>query len=251
MSEQVQEAGGRSSHEQLRARLKRFGASRDQSMIGATEIIALGGAALLLVLVVIAYLYFLVPAQSRVASFQLERSRLQEQLRGSQDQIQHDRDTQVTVQRITESLADFENNYLSEPGKGRMRLYDELNELIRKNSLRNTSGPTYVSLLPLGSKDSKAVAKAGNMKWQSTYPGIGVNLTVEGNYQNLRHFIYDIERNGQFIIINSVELERATQQSGSSEAAQPDGAKGSLVSLRLDMATYFQQSAEEVSTTAK
>jgi hypothetical protein len=126
-----------------------------------------------------------------------------------------------------------------------MGLYDSLNQLIRKNAVRNTSGPTYVPLEPTGSK-SAGGSKSVNTKWQSIYPGIAISVTVEGQYQNLRRFIRDIETSKQFLIINSVELERATETDNSAPTAgDPNAAaRGSLVSLRLEMATYFKRGSE-------
>ncbi len=79
-------------------------------------------------------------------------------------------------------------------------------------------------------------------KWQSFYPGVSVMVTVEGSYENIRRFIRDVERSRQFLVINEVELQRADQNSGpvSAEGATP-GSRGSLVSLQLNMATYFQR----------
>src|SRR5207248_9039441 len=95
---------------------------------------------------------------------------------------------------------------------------------------------------------------------QSVFPGIGVTLTVEGTYPNLRRFIRDIEADNQFVVINTVELEGVTDSSAASQsalaqaqapstvmpenpmAAVPPAAptvtitRGALVSLRLDMA---------------
>jgi Tfp pilus assembly protein PilO len=74
-------------------------------------------------------------------------------------------------------------------------------------------------------------------------------VTVEGQYQNLRRFVRDLEANKQFIIINSVELERSTEANSSpppTEEGEPSsGTRGSLVSLRLEMTTYFQRAAPE------
>jgi Tfp pilus assembly protein PilO len=79
-------------------------------------------------------------------------------------------------------------------------------------------------------------------KWQSAYPGIAVDVTVEGQYQNVRHFIQDIERSKQFIIINQVELQRATENSAPQVAGEgASGSRGSRVSLQVNMATYFQR----------
>ena len=130
-----------------------------------------------------------------------------------------------------------------------MDSFRELNELIVKNNLKNTSGPTYTPLDPTGVKSSSG--KTVVTKWQSFYPGTAVMVTVEGEYQNVRRFIRDIERSRQFVVINEVELQRASQNyapisaeeggGGGAAAGAGSGTRGSLVTLQLNMATYFQR----------
>lgn len=228
--------------ERIRTRLTRIHKARRRGVLGIAEIAGLCAAGLLLLAVLVGYFYFSVPAQSRLASLMLERDRLQKQLRISQDDFDRDLDTKATVQKITTSLQDFETVRLAARGGGRMLLYEELNQLMKKNGLRNTSGPTYTALEPLGSRSAEqAAAVAANSavtKWQSVYPGIAVNVTVEGQYQSIRHFVRDIESSKEFIVINAVELERATESN-----VQPGTEKSGsgLVSLRLDLAIYFQR----------
>ena len=224
----------------IRMKLQRIRKARRGGMFGVAEIIALGGSAVVLLTVLLGYVYFLIPARSNLQVQQLERSRLQNQLRSSQDLIRQEQDTQTIVEKITQSLDDFENTRLPNRSQGRMSLYDELNQLIRTNGLRNTSGPSYTQLESIDSKKITTGSKSASAKWQSVYPGIGVSLTVEGSYQNLRRFIRSIEASKQFVIINAIELERATE-TNTAESASTSGARGSLVSLRLDMATYFQR----------
>jgi Tfp pilus assembly protein PilO len=68
-------------------------------------------------------------------------------------------------------------------------------------------------------------------------------LTVEGQYQDVRHFISDVERSKQFVVINQVELQRANENSApaSADAGGGSGTRASLVSLQLNMTTYFQR----------
>jgi Tfp pilus assembly protein PilO len=228
----------------IRMKFQRIRKSRRSGMFGVAEIIALAGSVIILLTVLFSYFYFLIPARSHLEERQLERSRLQNQLRGSNDLMRQGQNTQSTVDKITESLTDFEDNRLPNRNQGRMGLYDELNQLIRKNGLRNTSGPSYTTLESLDSKKSTSGAKSASAKWHSVYPGIGVSLTVEGSYQNLRRFIRSLEVSKQFIIINAIELERATE-TNTAESASTSGARGSLVSLRLDMATYFRRANGE------
>ena len=225
-------------------RLRGFSSSRRNKMFGLAEVVALGGSSLILFLVIFSYLYFFVPARSRFASLQLERAWLHVNLRKSNDIVSQGHDTQATVDKITQSMNAFETMGLVRQDQGRMGLYDELNQMIGKNGLRNTSGPTYTPLEPAGAKSNNA--KSASTKWQSVYPGIGVTVTVEGQYQSIRHFIRDIENTRQFIVINQVELQRATETNAPSvEGAPGSGSRGSLVSLQLNMATYFQRSNSE------
>jgi Tfp pilus assembly protein PilO len=230
---------------EFRARLNSLRISRQSPVFGVAEIIGLAGSLLILVLVVVAYLYFLVPARSRRATLELERARLQSQLRNSQDVLIRGQSTDATVHTITQSLDAFETTGLVEANRGRMGLYDSLNTLIRKNGLRNTSGPAYTPLEPIGSKATPG-SRAANTKWQSIYPGISISVTVEGPYQNLRHFVRDIETSKQFVIINTVELERATESnSATTSDTAAAGSHSALVSLRLEMTTYFQRGGTE------
>lgn len=236
-----------SNRNSISARLATLNISRQNGILGPAELVALAGSGLILVLVVVSYLYFLAPARSRIETLKLERTRLQAQLQTSQAVVLKGQTTEATVQTITQSLDGFETKRLVAPDSGRMGLYDTLNQLIRKNGLRNTSGPTYTPLDPTGQKAGSSGAKSASAKWQSIYPGIAISVTVEGQYQSLRRFVRDIETDKQFIIINSVELESASETNSPTpaEGAAATGSRGTLVSLRLELATYFQRSAGE------
>ena len=93
-----------------------------------------------------------------------------------------------------------------------------------------------------------------------------MSVTVEGPYQSVRHFVRDIEMSRQFLIINAVELEGVTQSGTATpetsivrtpapvrggraavplKVPPPAGGRGTLVSLRLDLATYFRRAGSE------
>ena len=225
-------------------------------LIGVPELIGLAGAALIALLTIFAYFYFYLPAQSRLTSTQLERERLQAVLRSSQKGLETNKTVSEKINEIGASMKDFEGNYLSSAATGRMSLYTTLNELIKSNGLRNTAGPSYSPLDTIGTKSqvnaTTTAERQSHAKWQTIYPGIEVSITVEGPYQRVRHFVRDIETSRQFLIINEVELEGVTQSGGPLEtlpvtssrpaaiAPTPTG-KGALVSLRLEMATYFRR----------
>ena len=249
-------------------RLDRLKRAPALTVIGLPELIGLAGAALLALITIFAYFSFYLPAHNRLASAQLERDRLQTQLRLSEALLKENTTTSESVDQRIASVKDFESNWLAVSGPGRLSLYAELNNLIRNNGLRNTAGPSYSPLDPVGSKSqvqpTASAEKQSNAKWQTIYPGIAVSVTVEGPYQSVRHFVRDIETSRHFLIINAVELEGVTQ-SGVDQAMAapippartqaPPGAgrtpppivtppvvgRGALVSLRLDLATYFQR----------
>ena len=249
MTEQPAPKPRAGSRDLIRARLETLNISRQNGVVGPAEIIALAGSGVILVLVMVSYLYFMAPARSRLEALKLERARLQSQLKNSQALVLQGQTTEAAVQTITQSLDGFESRRLVSSDRGRMGLYDSLNQLIRKNGLRNTSGPTYTPLDPAGQKTGTSGAKSASAKWQSIYPGIAISLTVEGPYQNLRRFVRDLETDKQFIIINSVELESATETNSQApvEGSAGTSARGTLVSLRLELATYFQRSNSQSS----
>jgi Tfp pilus assembly protein PilO len=225
-------------------RVRKLRITGSSGVVGTAELIALGGSALVALLVIISYLYFLVPARARLQAAETERTRLQSFLGNYRTEVRDEQTTESAVRNITESLDRFETGQLFSRTQGRMDLYGELNLLIRKNALRNTSGPSYTALDPAGAKNTAVTSKSANNKWQSIYPGIAITVTVEGQYGNLRRFVHDIEASKLFVIINAVELERATDTNSPAPAEGEGGSqRNSLVSLRLDMATYFQRSS--------
>ena len=238
------------------------------NVIGLPELIGLVGAALIAFTVVFAYFYFYLPANSHLTSIQLERTSLQTQVSGAHTQVEENESTRDTVSRINASLEDFETNWLPAQSSGRLSLYTVLNNLIKSDGLRNTAGPNYSDLEVVGTKQQVqpgvTAEKQSTQKWQSIYPGIAVTVTVEGPYQNIRHFVRDVETSRQFLIINAIELEgvkqsgaTADQSAAATPAAPPKnskrgagapaplpeiaGGRGGLVSLRMDLATYFQR----------
>jgi hypothetical protein len=229
-------------------RVDEFLRSRRDKMFGVAEVVGLVGSCFVLTLVLLSYVYFLVPARLRLSTANAEKVRLEINLKKLTDIVKDGRNTGETVGKIEASLIKFETSDLPREEQGRMALYQELNELILKNNLRNTSGPSYAPLDPAGTKATPG--KSMSSKWQSYYPGVSVTVTVEGPYQSVRHFIQDVERSKQFIVINEVELQRATENNSAAavEGESGSGTRASMVSLQLSLATYFRRDASDGST---
>lgn len=239
--------------ERIRIRVESLRREPKLGILGLPEMIALGVSLLLLLAVIFTYFYLFAPASARQAHALEQRSRLQTRLRDAQVGFNANASTGATIEQIDKSLQDFEETRLPSSNEGRMAIYRELNELIKRNGLRASGGVNYSTLDPLGEETGTATPtlRSGNAKWQSIYPGMGVSLTVEGPYSNVRRFVRDIEASRQFVIINAVELEGANDSATARAVAPVEGAApnataqppSSIVSLRLDMAAYFRRGA--------
>lgn len=242
-NEQVTDKSARVRREQIRVRVDKLRQSRQRSILGVAEIAGLAASAVMLLAVIFVYLYFFSPAEARLSAAQIERARLRDKLSTLHKDIDIQGSAQDNISQISQSIESFESERLTTRDAGRLTLYNALIQLIHSNNLRNTSGPVYNYLEEKGVGTSQTTsARTVNSKWQSLYPGIGVTVTVEGQYANLRRFVRSIESSNQFIIINAVELERATDADTPLSSTTP-GARNTLVSLRLDMAAYYRRNA--------
>jgi len=274
MSQEQPMQGPALAERRIQIRFDQFKRAPALRVIGIPELFALVAAALLALITVFAYFYFYLPSQSRLTSTENELAQLKIQLLTAQKLAGDTMSTGEAIKQRLSSATDFEDRWLAVSGSGRLSLYTELNNLIRSNGLRNTAGPSYTPLEPIGSKPqgpaTESAEKQGIAKWQSIYPGILVSVTVEGPYQSVRHFVHDIETSRHFLIINAVELESVRDSGAAQElppavpvtrspgalprpgatrpgvilppiVTAPAGSRGSQVSLRLDLATYFQR----------
>jgi len=154
------------------------------NVIGIPELIGLAGAALLALITVFAYFYFFVPSHSRLTSTRLERDRLQGQLQASQKNVQETSSTSDAVNKINASLEDFQSNWLAARDTGRMSLYTTLNNLIRSNGLRNTAGPSYTALDPLGTKQQVQPTASAEAKLPTTSTATPAPMTRRADWRS-------------------------------------------------------------------
>jgi hypothetical protein len=257
--------GGR----RMRGRLPQLNrGARPVGPLGVPEIIALAAAALLLVTAIASYLLLLRPQRTRLQAMNEERALLQKQLQDMESTVGKNQDAQASARTILDSLVGFETEHLGDGGQGSTRVIEELNRLIRKNGLRISGGLAFTQLQETAPGEALRRQQRGGTGEQSAarvvesvFPGIAVTLTVEGTYPRLRQFIRDVEADRQsFIVVNTVELEGIADSGSPSAAAAPvvstgeeipgaaprptaaaSGVRGTLVSLRLEMAAYFRR----------
>ncbi len=231
--------------ELLRARFRDLHGARQRSLLGLPETLGLVASGLLLLVAVAAYFLMLAPARARLTENEDERQRLQSRLSASTEGVKRGATAQATADEIVASLENFEADHLASlRSEGSTALIEELNRLIRSNNLSITTSISFTQLdeADAGAQSARrqrAPTTGGTVRAvQNVFPGIGISLTVEGAYPNLRRFIRDVEADRQFIVINAVELEGVT---GSSASRAPGTSGGALVSLRLDMAAYYRR----------
>jgi Tfp pilus assembly protein PilO len=246
--------------------------------LGVLELAALGVAALLLLTAVLSYLFLYAPQRSRKQALEAEREELQRRLLTQQSSLGEGQSTQQRVGEILASLDRFEIENLGQGSSGTKTVIEEMNRLIAKNGLRISGGVSFTQLqesVPGADQNQSQRREEGALRVvQSIFPGIGVTLTVEGAYPNMRRFIRDIEIDRQFVVIDAVELEGVTDSNASSPpspsgvvprgpvaAEGPPGAavpltpqtpsRSALVSLRLDMAAYFRRANAQASAASQ
>src|SRR5256885_3086566 len=99
----------RARREQLRIRVEKFRQARKQTMFGLAEIIGLAISGLLLLLVVIAYLFYLAPANSRLQQVQNDQLQMQRHVREMTETSGRIQDTQTMLTNIRSSIDEFQN----------------------------------------------------------------------------------------------------------------------------------------------
>ncbi len=227
--------------------------------LGLPEAIVLALSLLLTLAAVSSYFLFWKPNIAELDRLQKQRTEARAELLKIQEKRSQGATTQQQVDNIAESVTRFERAFLTRRETGRLALYRLLNDLMKRNAVRNSSGPTYAPLEPLkpeeASRRTNNAGQKGNDRFQTIYPGLSVNMTIEGKYADLRRFVRDLEATGQFIIINTVELEGTRDQNKDNPNADPnaplaqptpglqndDKRRGERVNLRLDLAAYFQR----------
>jgi Tfp pilus assembly protein PilO len=196
----------------------RFLVKNRSGMFDIPEIIAVSVGGFLILTVLLAYLFWLRPAQEQLRQREQTRNSLDIEYQKLKTTLGENQTTESQVANIVSSLERFEVNYLPAPGAGNSALFQRLNQLIASNNLRNTSGPSYTPIETVAmEKFDPAKEESRN---QNVYPGVGVSVTVEGGYSNLRRFISDVENSRQFIVVRAIEIEAASTGSSSGGTVQ-------------------------------
>lgn len=236
-------------------------------MWGVPEISAVAAGSLALAAALTAYFFFVIPSNRELARNRSEADRLEAEVASAQAKYGEINDSQAQVEKIVNSMDDFETRFLPAAANGQTALYQRLNGLFAAYGLVNTSGPDYAPLETVDQGNAQqSEEERGRAKFRSIYPGVYATMTLEGTYHNLRRFIREIETANEFVVISSVELAPSDTQVEKKEPAgpnttiagnptapggfggqiqqvrRPEGKMhGEIVSLRIEMAAYFRR----------
>ena len=229
-----------------------FGGARNaigRARLSLIEVIALV-AALVFIGVVMVYFFTKVqPLQSqldmlvereRIAKGKIEKFNTDEQKRQQQAS---------NAEAILASLKTFEI-YLKPDERGMTEIINEIDTLGKKHKV--LTGDSTYRVAEADQPPDQTVDGTGQQKQkkdedkQTIYPALGIDTNLIGEYPSLRRFLSDMEHSRQFLIINTLsfqgetdKVKREAQKSGKQkfEPSSPDAA---LVSLKVEMDTYFK-----------
>jgi len=229
-----------------------------KGMWGPLEMATVGVSLLFFILVAGGYLLVVLPEVRQLESNRARRDDLDRELREARRKFGNISNTETQVSNLIKSAEDFEATFLLEESIGKTAIYQRLNGLIFAFGLTNSTGPDYTPIEITEDERREGAdqqAESGRGRFQSIFPGIYVTMTVEGSYVNLRRFLNEVENSNEYIVISTVELEPSETEEG---AAPPAGAvnavadpepggrvRGKVVSLRLELAAYFQRANEK------
>ncbi len=146
------------------------------------------------------------------------------------------------AKKALESLETFKESHLKAFSSGRIALINEINALAKKNTVTLTSG------IDMGSSRGEADQEGAPASEKKTrkksdellnaFPSVLFRFTVFGQYANLRTFINEVEREKQFVVINSVNL--TNQEARTASRRSRPGESSSGIMLSIEMSAYFQ-----------
>jgi hypothetical protein len=140
------------------------------------------------------------------------------------------------------SLQTFKSEYLRPLSSGRIALLNEVNALAKINKVTLTSGidmPLEKGAAKGDDADPKRKKRTEEML--NAFPHLDIHFTVFGQYQNLRAFINELERNKQFLVMKTVSLQMQEEKVGEGGGGRSRRAGlGSGLVLGIEAAVYFQ-----------
>jgi hypothetical protein len=229
-----------------RSEVRQVGVAKLPFGLNLGEAIAVVLAAAVLVWAVAQYFSSLKPEQDRLRAIQAELDAQQRSIIANAPGGAAPLVTEDQAAKALESLETFKGRHLKPFSSGRIDLIKEINALAKKNSVTLTSG------IDMGATGGEADAE-GNQTSENksaskhkkadellnVFPSVSFRFTVFGQYSNVKTFINEVEREKQFVVINSVNF---TNQEAKTAGRRSRGGEGGAtgIMLTIEMSAYFQ-----------
>jgi cell division protein FtsB len=229
---------------------KNFGGLRDavgRAGLSSVEIVFLSAAILFVGIVAFFYLTKVQPLNSRIAAQDQQIQNLRAEIQKLNTDEKKRVDQSNNAGKILDSLKQFES-YLKPDERGMTQIINEIDDLGRTHKIVVGDASYRVE-----EADESQLDENGNPRPQAAnkdkkpkiYPNLGIDTTVIGDYANLRHFLSDLERSKQFLIVNALAFqggdEKVVRQlAKGGKQIQLSGPESIPVSLRIELDTYFK-----------
>lgn len=159
---------------------------------------------------------------NKVGELQKQTVELRDQIRGLKKTAEEQKETPSNnTQAVLENLEAFQTKFLKNRQEGRLYVINQINKLVKDNGLLLTGGISFEKI-DSDDIDKKIADKArantntntarSKEKRQSTnesslYPSLEATFSVSGNYVSFRKFLYALETDKMFFVIDNLSLQ--------------------------------------------
>ena len=238
---------------QAREVYERARASMRHARLSRVEIVFLAAAILFALTVIYFYAAKVQPRQAELDGLEARERAAHTQLLDAAGKRKKLEAQRANSTRIIDSLLDFERRLNDRP-RGTPAIISEVNNLARQHRATTENYSYRTTAVEVDNPESPSSARRDDRQL-SVYSSLGIDTTVVGDYQDLRRLIGAIERSRQFILINAVAFQGEAERPGRSsapvvlpapgappvvQASRPETPGGIVVSLKIEMETYFR-----------
>jgi len=185
------------------------------------------------------------PLQSQLDALKQREQVAKDQIEKYNTDAQKRQQQASNADAILASLRNFEI-YLKPDQRGMTEIINEIDALGKKHGVLTGDSAYRVAEADELDENGQPKQKPSGNDRQKIYPALGIDTNVIGEYPNLRHFLADLERSRQFLIINGLtfqgesdKVRQQAQKTGKTKL-QLSSPEGVPVSLKVEMDTYFQ-----------
>jgi len=190
------------------------------------------------VVILVAYYYVsaLQPEQERLKALETRDAELDKLLAEAKAKSNEPKKEDVALMAL-ESLNSFKETRLKPQMHGEITLYNDINSLAKKHGLQLISGIEMERQGAAKQEEGKSLKKGEELL--NVYPETNIRFTVAGEYQSLRSFISELERNPQFLVLKSLNLLTVDREEGAQGGRGGRRGGAASVALSIDMIVYF------------